>query len=244
MIPENNTCLPILRIPDTLEDIANSKKNLRRQAFSVENIDVNYENYSKKDQDYQNVPLADLLKESNDYSNFNEPIDYQNVEYHTYQNVHKNLVSRVSKASANNSLDNKDSIIESELPLNSNLKQSCTEDDGLYELCNSQYSLDQSQALMTISSQELRAKTKTIFTNSSYDTKNKNNSKFIVIVVKSMVLLRKSFIFHFIYLIFFNFVHFYNAGNHYGTPKPSKESKPSSIPAAMNCLPTILFYFF
>ena len=191
LIPENNTCLPILRIPDTLEDIANSKKNLRRQAFSVENIDVNYENYSKKDQDYQNVPLADLLKESNDYSNFNEPIDYQNVEYHTYQNVHKNLVSRVSKASANNSLDNKKSIIESELPLNSNLKQSCTEDDGLYELCNSQYSLDQSQALMTISSQELRAKTKTIFTNSSYDTKNKNNSKFIVIVVKSMVLLRK-----------------------------------------------------
>lgn len=206
MIPENNTCLPILRIPDTLEDIANSKKNLRRQAFSVENIDVNYENYSKKDQDYQNVPLADLLKESNDYSNFNEPIDYQNVEYHTYQNVHKNLVSRVSKASANNSLDNKKSIIESELPLNSNLKQSCTEDDGLYELCNSQYSLDQSQALMTISSQELRAKTKTIFTNSSYDTKNKNNSKFIVIVVKSMVLLK----FHFsLYILnFFQFCSF------------------------------------
>ena len=112
MIPENNTCLPILRIPDTLEDIANSKKNLRRQAFSVENIDVNYENYSKKDQDYQNFPLADLLKDSNDYSNFNEPIDYQNVEYHTYQNVHKNLVSQVSKTSAKNSLDNENSITE------------------------------------------------------------------------------------------------------------------------------------
>ena len=183
MIPKNNTCLPILRIPDTLEDIANSKKNLRRQAFSVENIDVNYENYSKKDQDYQNFPLADLLKDSNGYSNFNEPIDYQNVEYHTYQNVHKNLVSQVSKTSAKNSLDNENSIIELELPLNSNLKQNSTDDDGLYELCNSQYSPDQSQALMTISSQELRAKTKTIFTNSSYHTKNKNNSKLILIIV-------------------------------------------------------------
>ena len=167
--------LLILRIPATLEDIANAKKNLRRQAFSVENIDTNYENCTKIE-DYQNIIFTHKHLDKKP----KEMVDYQNVDFHTYQNIHKNKPTKDSTTivhSHHNDSNNKSSFTELEGLRNININRNAIEDDGLYELYNSKNIFHEDRSYNSLNPTKLRVQAKKIYLDSSDNTVLEKKSK-------------------------------------------------------------------
>ena len=163
-----------------MEDIANAKKGLRRQAFSVENIDANYENYPKNGQDYQNIPFLNMLRDTNIHEQYNDAVDYQNIDIHTYQNVHKNLQIKEKASnivSHSNVQNNERSISKLDNSHNICIKQNVTEEDGLYESYNTQYAYNQNRSHASIKSQGIRNQAKQTDVNYSHNTVFENKSK-------------------------------------------------------------------
>ena len=170
----------ILRIPTTLEDIANAKKNLRKQALSVENLDVNHDHYTKKELDYQNIHYKEIITDLDDHGKYTTLNSYQNADSHTYQNIDSKGQSRHCKSqtpSSRSVLDIANGTSDINIQHNINLNQNDADDDGLYEVCSSQ-----NQTPIMINPQELRAQSKKIYMNASYNTDFVSHCKFYIFV--------------------------------------------------------------
>ena len=149
---------------------------MRRQAFSVENIDTNYENCTKN-QDYQNILFTHKYVDEK----LKEIVDYQNVDFHTYQNVHKNKLTKDSTAIVDSYHDNsndKSSLTELEGFRNININRNAIEDDGLYELYNSKNVFHEDRSYNSLNPTKLRVQAKKLYLDSSDNTVLKKKSKF------------------------------------------------------------------
>ena len=156
-----------------MEYIANAKKNLRKQAFSVENLDVNYDHYCKKEQEYQNIHFKEIITNLDEREKYTNANNYQNVDPHTYQNINRFGQPRHCKSkirSSSSTLDIASGISNIGLQQNKNIEQNGTADDGLYEVCSSPYNYNEIQSRISINPQELRAQTPLIHMNSSNNT--------------------------------------------------------------------------
>ena len=148
---------------------------MRRQAFSVENIDTNYENYTKKD-DYQNI----LFTHKHVDEKLKDIVDYQNVDFHTYQNVHKNKPTKDTTAivhTYDNDLNNKSSLTELEGLKNIIINRNVIEDDGLYELYNSKNIYHEDRSYNSLNPQKLRVQAKRIYLDLSNNIALEKKSK-------------------------------------------------------------------
>ena len=149
---------------------------MRRQAFSVENIDTNYENCTKK-QDYQNILFTHKYVDEK----LKEIVDYQNVDFHTYRNIHKNKPTKDSTAivdSYHNNSNDKSSLTELEGLRNININRNAIEDDGLYELYNSKNVFHEDRSYNSLNPTKLRVQAKKLYLDSSDNTVLERKSKF------------------------------------------------------------------
>jgi hypothetical protein len=192
--------------------------------------------------DYQNVPYQHFRTETENLNKNSILSLYQDTQHHTYQNITQKTIT-APRVNDNVSITHRatskiqdlanNQIKLNKLPITSSIANG-PDDDGLYEICGTQYPYLETNKSNQINNESHNVNTQNSSLNSTYIGINEYNSKFLVLgnlmwyrVFREIDLLIKN-INECIQLI---------AGNHYGTPKPSKESKPTGTNSVTSRLP-------